>query len=131
MPPLHSRLSRERIKEVTLYCDGSGWNEECCRTAVCSDEDGFLEVKKHPRATSNVMEYTALIAALERAAVSGEKLILSDSSLAVNQINGKWKIKSETLFPLAMTARRLMRQTGCKVEYVPREKNLAGHLLEK
>ena len=115
---------------MTLYSDGSGWNGSCCRTSVCSDVDGFLEVRQHPRALSNVMEYIAVIAALERAMVSGETLVLSDSTLVVNQINGVWKVKSQNLFPLAIAARNLMRQAKCKVEYVPREKNLAGHLLE-
>ncbi len=60
------------------------------------------------RATNNVAEYYALIAALDYAAASGIKRlrVYSDSQLIVNQIKGLYKVKHPDLRPLHERAKK-------------------------
>lgn len=60
--------------------------------------------------TNNVAEYKALIAGLELARDKGvtDIEVYMDSSLVVNQVKGEWKIKKDSLRPLAVKARRLI-----------------------
>jgi ribonuclease HI len=77
-------------------------------------------------ATNNVAEYSALIAALERAARHGYRhlLVRSDSLLLVQQMLGNYKVKNAGLQPLHAKARMLARELGDVVfEHVGRAKN--------
>lgn len=77
-------------------------------------------------ATNNVAEYAALIAGLEMALDKGvtEIDIRCDSELVVSQLLGRWKIKKDTLRPLAVKARALMnRFDSFTLEHVRRELN--------
>lgn len=116
-----------------LYCDGSGWNGRFCRTAVCSDDLKYVDVRRHPRATSNVMEYTAAILALEYAKEHGlhDGHLYSDSFLVVNQVTGEWAVRDLKLVPLAARVRELLQETGYALVHVPRHQNKAGRILEK
>jgi len=78
------------------------------------------------RATNNVAEYYALIAALDYAAASGIRRlrVFSDSQLIVNQIKGIYKVKHPDLRPLHERAKK--QAAGLEtftIQYVPREKN--------
>ena len=78
------------------------------------------------RATNNVAEYTALLAALaiavERAA--GDVELLADSELVVKQVRGEYKVRHPDLLPLHAQAVRLIAGfRKFKIGYVPREKN--------
>ncbi len=78
------------------------------------------------RATNNVAEYYALIAALDYAAASGIRRlrVFSDSQLIVNQIKGIYKVKHPDLRPLHERARK--QAAGLEtftIQYVPREEN--------
>jgi probable phosphoglycerate mutase len=71
------------------------------------------------RVTNNQAEYRTLIAALERlqalvpGAVSGVAVrVRGDSSLVVNQVNGRWKVKHPDLQPLHRRAVELLRGFG-------------------
>ena len=78
------------------------------------------------RATNNVAEYYALIAALDYAAAAGIKRlrVYSDSQLIVNQIKGIYKVKHPDLRPLHERAKK--QAAGLEafaIQYVPREQN--------
>src|ERR1700730_3425353 len=78
------------------------------------------------RATNNVAEYYALIAALDYAAANGIKRlrVQSDSQLIVNQIKGLYKVKHQDLRPLHEHAKKMA--AGLEffaIQYVPREQN--------
>jgi ribonuclease HI len=76
--------------------------------------------------TNNVAEYCALLAALELARKKGwrELSIRSDSQLLVRQIEGDYKVKSETLRPLHSRALQLIARLGrFEITHVPRGKN--------
>lgn len=77
-------------------------------------------------ATNNVAEYQALIEGLQLARAHGvDRLaVFSDSTLMVEQMKGKWKVKHAGLQPLFAQAGKLAKQIG-SVRYVavPRERN--------
>ena len=78
------------------------------------------------RATNNVAEYYALIAALDYAAANGIKRlrVYSDSQLIVNQIKGLFKVKHPDLRPLHERAKKQAAGLAAfTIQYVPRENN--------
>lgn len=84
------------------------------------------------RATNNVAEYSALLAALDYALKSGHPRlrVVADSELLVKQIQGRYKVNSPDLRPLYEEAkRRIARLEGFRIEHVLRGKNKkADHL---
>jgi ribonuclease HI len=90
--------------------------------------------------TNNEAEYYALLKALELIEKKttgkvtsniGETLVRSDSKLVVNQVNGEWRVEDEKLIDLSEKARDLIKNIGSvRLEWVPREANLAGLWLE-
>jgi len=76
--------------------------------------------------TNNVAEYTAAIRGLERAAELGatDVVLRSDSQLLINQLSGRYRVKSEHLIPLYRRLRDLARGfERIRFEHVPRERN--------
>jgi|SRR5579872_1860292 len=76
--------------------------------------------------TNNFAEYTALIMALEHAAELGYKKIqcFLDSELVVRQLNGQYKVRQESLKPLASKVLALTNKfENVSFSHVPREKN--------
>jgi probable phosphoglycerate mutase len=80
--------------------------------------------------TNNVAEYQGLLAGLRAAAALAERMpvteveVRMDSKLVVEQMSGRWKIKNETLRPLALEAARLVRDLGTvRFTWVPRARN--------
>jgi ribonuclease HI len=77
-------------------------------------------------ATNNAAEYYALITALDYAAHHGIKSlrVRSDSELLVNQMNGRYRVRSKDLKPLHERAAKLANQLEhFTIEHVPREEN--------
>jgi len=77
-------------------------------------------------ATNNVAEYRALIAGLELALERGctELEVRIDSKLVAMQVEGRWKIKSDSLRSLAVRARSLLDSFGqVSISQVPRFEN--------
>jgi ribonuclease HI len=77
-------------------------------------------------ATNNAAEYYALITALDYAAHHGIKSlrVRSDSELLVNQMNGRYRVRSKDLKPLHEQAAKLANQfEHFTIEHVPREEN--------
>ncbi|MGH7198786.1 MAG: ribonuclease HI family protein [Candidatus Omnitrophota bacterium] len=77
-------------------------------------------------ATNNTAEYCALIFALQEGLMMGVKEleIFADSELLVKQCHGEYRVREETLKPLAALVKHL-RQGFRKVTiaHVPREQN--------
>jgi probable phosphoglycerate mutase len=78
------------------------------------------------RATNNVAEYQALLAALEYA-LSNHYLrvhVHTDSELLARQIEGVYKVKSPGLKPLQQRAQQMIaRLESFSIQHVPREQN--------
>lgn len=81
--------------------------------------------------TNNEGELLALIWAMEH--LKKKKMVLlSDSSLAVNWITGKYKMsKIERLQPLIMKGRSLYMDTKAEIRWIPRLQNKAGWFIEE
>ena len=76
--------------------------------------------------TNNVAEYKALIAGLELARDKGvtDIEIFMDSKLVVFQVKGEWKIKNNSLRPLAVKARHLVDSfDSWSLSHVGRDEN--------
>jgi ribonuclease HI len=77
--------------------------------------------------TCNVAEYTALIYVLKevkRLRLQNELLMIkSDSTLLVNQMNRKWKVKAPLILPLHKLANDLATGLNYRIEWIPREEN--------
>ena len=82
--------------------------------------------------TNNVAEYSGLIEGMKAAkkrVISGDSLeIRSDSQLAVRQMNGIYRVRSDRIRPLYKKAQELkksLEESGIQVriKWVPREKN--------
>ncbi|MFB6215899.1 MAG: ribonuclease HI family protein, partial [Candidatus Aenigmatarchaeota archaeon] len=75
------------------------------------------------KTTNNRAEYKAVIEALSKVRSENEKVVVnSDSRLVVNQMSGKWKVKSQNLQPLHTEVKELAE--GFKevsFNHVPRE----------
>jgi ribonuclease HI len=83
-------------------------------------------------ATNNVAEYTAAILGLERAAELGadEVTLRSDSQLLVNQLTGRYRVRTDHLVPLYRRVRELAGGfRRIRFEHVPRERNAAADRL--
>ena len=77
-------------------------------------------------ATNNVAEYTAMIEGLRRAQELGARRVTvrSDSQLLVNQLTGRYRVKTPHLQPLHRRARSLAAGFDhVSFEHVPRELN--------
>jgi ribonuclease HI len=82
--------------------------------------------------TNNVAEYTALLAALERARDLGaaEIQVRTDSELMVKQLDGRYRVRANHLVPYWRTARKLLTGfTSAQVVHVPRGENRAADRL--
>jgi ribonuclease HI len=93
---------------------------------VMADGKEYTISKLLDYATNNEAEYTGLIIGLEKAKELGitQLEIRGDSNLVVNQIQGKWKIKSDRLESLCRQARNLIKNFDRTViNWIPREQN--------
>lgn len=84
------------------------------------------------KATNNAAEYSALVRALEEILILGYKQahIISDSELIVEQINGNYKVKDETLKILYYQAKALiLKFDSFSIKHVKREQNKEADLL--
>ena len=83
-------------------------------------------------ATNNVAEYSGLIAGLEVIATLDPQAIVEvrmDSKLVVEQMSGRWKIKSPDMRTLAMRAREILPFQNVTYTWIPRNDNKAADAL--
>lgn len=113
---------------MIFFCDGSGYNGKESKICVC-DEEGNSHISRFPvKHTNNEMEYEAVIFALN---LCNEcDTVKTDSKLVVEQVKGRWKVTKRHLLPLMLKARKLMNEKKVTIEWIPRNENLAGNLLE-
>ncbi|HWP85629.1 MAG TPA: ribonuclease HI family protein [Terriglobia bacterium] len=78
------------------------------------------------KATNNVAEYRALLAALAYALDRGARSleVLCDSELVVRQMQGRYRVQSPDLKPLYLEARQqAARLARFSIRHIPREQN--------
>ena len=133
-PPLHSRLFAEPEKPTDVFTaevDGAsrGNPGPASYAVIIHRPDGSVvyQLGKYlGRATNNVAEYFALITALDYCAASNisRLRVRSDSELLVRQMQGRYKVKSESLKPLHERAIRQSKGLAYfAIEHIPRELN--------
>jgi len=132
---------------VEAFIDGACRNEGVFggkRKAACA-VNVYYKKKEKVRFTRllgeldhNQAEYEALITALLILTMSDFKdpTIYSDSAIVVNQVNGKWKIKSEKLVPYYLSVMEIAAEYNFKLVQVPRSKvfipdELCNQMLDK
>jgi ribonuclease HI len=122
---------------AVLYSDGAsrgnpGPSAIAFRIVRADGVELAAEGRKIGRATNNVAEYRAAIAALERARDLGvaEIELRMDSELVVKQIHGEYRVKQPALAGLKAEIDALLSGfRAWRVRHVPREKNAeADHL---
>jgi ribonuclease HI len=132
--PIHSRLFAEPEKPVDVFTaevDGAsrGNPGPASYAVIIRRPDGSVvyQLGKYlGLATNNVAEYFALITALDYCAATNisRLRIRSDSELLVRQMQGRYKVKSESLKPLHERALKQSKTLAYfAIEHVPRELN--------
>ena len=114
---------------MIYYCDGAGWNGKVSKYCVCREDGKHWIYRMEYNYTNNETEYMAVIHALLVFATEGD-IVLTDSRLVVEQGNGRWKCKSKNLITYMMKVKQLLKERKCTLDYVHRDDNLAGNLLE-
>lgn len=120
-----------------LFCDGAsrGNPGPAGAAAILQDPSGNLQgqaARYLGQATNNVAEYRALLLGLEMAFSKGVRRlkIFTDSKLVVEQLNGRYQVKSPQLRPLWRQAlNELQKFEAFAVSHIDRRENLAADRL--
>lgn len=112
-------------EDATLVCGADGSNTVTGVGKWCFFDGQEYHTGDVPHAsTCNVSEYHALINLLKYLVALPEKpadfIILMDSALVVNQVNGDYRVRVEHLKPLCAEATALLSQFRCELQWVPR-----------
>jgi ribonuclease HI len=118
-------------ESFTIYADGASRDNPgpAAIGAVIKDSSGKVAAtisQTIGTATNNQAEYTAIIAALEKAIGLGARRVelKSDSELVVKQLNGRYKVKRASLRPLYQEVVRLTGLLkGFTITHIPRTQN--------
>lgn len=123
--------------KLTVYTDGAsrGNPGESSYGFVITNEQGdkvYEEGKYIGIATNNIAEYTAVLKSFEYIAEklfnkSLELNFFMDSRLVVEQLSGRFKVKSHNLKPLIEEIKQFCTQfKSVKFTHIPREKNIGA-----
>ena len=111
---------------MKIWCDGG--NNKVGEYCVIT-EKGKKYKYKEKRCTNNIMEYKAMLKALELAQ-EGD-VIFSDSQLVIRQLLGWWEVRQDHLKQLHQKCKDIMSFKKVKIRLIPRNGNKAGKELEK
>ena len=121
----------------TLYFDGAS-NQKGCGVGVLlvspNEEHIPISMKLDFDVTNNAAEYEACILGLETSVALGIKKlrIYGDSSLIINQISKRWKVRSESLATYQAHLETLTEQLDeVEYTYLSREENQFADALAK
>jgi len=96
-----------------------------------------LRVSSGPVRSNNIAEYQGLISLLRHLQELEGKgrprnayRVCGDSQLVIRQMRGEYRVTTPHLVPLHREASRLRSTLDVEFEWVPREKNPAGFLLD-
>ncbi|HEU5220905.1 MAG TPA: reverse transcriptase-like protein [Candidatus Nitrosotalea sp.] len=114
---------------LSIYVDGSGGPNSGFGFFVKETGESFY--KKEPNITNNQAEYMAIISALKKfSGTTDEIIIYSDSKNTVSQLNHEFAINNDQLRILARETWDLIAKfPNLKINWIPRNQNLAGKML--
>jgi|TARA_R110000824_G_scaffold12395_2_gene54334 ribonuclease HI len=116
---------------VKIYIDGGTRGSKIC--LVDTFKNRTITKFRGGKPTNNELEYLALLYSLEYINNNYKNKnieIYTDSLLIVNQINGKWRVTTDTLRPLYNKCSKKLTEK-IKIKWIRRHLNLAGVYLEK
>ena len=130
-PPVAKTTGTASVVRCRLFTDGAsrGNPGQAGAGAVLFDENNQEVAAKSVylgTCTNNVAEYKALLIGLQEALLLGctELAIALDSELIVRQIQGRYKVKNETLSILFQEVREQLARFGkWSIAHVPRAQN--------
>ena len=121
----YQRIAGRRLAAYGFTVEGELRHEEC----------GLAAPPDSPSATNNVAEYSGAVAALEwirRQAFRGAVIVLGDSQLVIEQMHGRYEVRSDRLRPYHEQLRRLADELGeVRFDWIPREENVRADALSK
>jgi ribonuclease HI len=114
---------------LSIFVDGSGGPNSGFGFFVKETGESFY--KKEPNITNNQAEYMAIISALKKfSGTTDEIVIYSDSKNTVSQLNHEFAINNDQLRTLARETWDLIAKfPNLKINWIPRNQNLAGKML--
>ncbi len=114
---------------LRIFVDGSGGPNSGFGFFVKETGESFY--KKEPNITNNQAEYMAIISALKKfSGTNNEIIIYSDSKNTVSQLNHEFAINNDQLRNLARETWDLAAKfPNLKINWIPRNQNLAGKML--
>ena len=114
---------------LSIFVDGSGGPNSGFGFFVKETGESFY--KKEPNITNNQAEYMAIISALKKfSGATDEIIIYSDSKNTVSQLNHEFAINNDQLRTLARETWDLIAKfPNLKINWIPRNQNLAGKML--
>jgi len=114
---------------LSIYVDGSGGPNSGFGFFVKETGESFY--KKEPNITNNQAEYMAIISVLKKfSGTTDEIIIYSDSKNTVSQLNHEFAINNDQLRTLARETWDLIAKfPNLKINWIPRNQNLAGKML--
>ena len=131
----------EKHKNIYVFVDGaSSGNPGRAGIGIVVRQqlpDGSIYVEKISRfigtKTNNEAEYTAVLEALKALEKKGitKAIVCSDSYLVVNQLNGKYKLKSKNLLPIFNEIKEKIKGKDIVFKWIEREKNKEADKLAK
>ena len=115
---------------IFVYCDGaSRGNPGPASYGVHIEDESGNTIADFGEAlgnqTNNYAEYQGVIAALRFLTTTEHRLVTIrlDSKLVVEQLSGRWKVKSPEIKELVFEASQLLGAFDAKLEWIPRDKN--------
>lgn len=115
-------------KRLAVFVDGGVFGNRIC----IADKGGIVLKPFKDIKTNNELEHLAIfegIKHINKKYSNRPCTILSDSKLAVEQLNGTWSIHNDNLKKLAEKTRSIYPK-DIMIKWLPREKNLAGIYLD-
>lgn len=116
---------------LIYFVDGAGFNGQLSKICIAKSYADYDFTYFTDNYTNNEIEYLAIIKCMQKRDFKKNSIIYSDSLLCVNQLNGKYKVKNERLIHYYDIAKKLKDSKNATIEWISREKNIAGKLLEK
>ena len=115
--------------ELKIYTDGASRGnpgESGAGAVIYQNNTIIKQISKYlGKKTNNEAEYLAVLESikfmLERK--YQKAIFYSDSQLLVNQLNGKYKVKAETIIPIYKEIKALSQNLDLKFNWIPREEN--------
>lgn len=98
---------------------------------LVDEEEVYVTSRYLGKKSNNHAEYAGMLVGIKMAISHGvtDLLIITDSQLVMNQVNGDWKVKDTSLRPFCSEIQKLLRVnfehngSGWKIKWVKRDKN--------